>query len=181
MNPRLLLSSTFLAGAALLGVPSGESGSLLAGAPGCEPFAPLLIEIISSDVSRGIAIIDYRVVPLIDALVIDSSLELPPGAVELSHLHARGEEVLSGDSFVGRAAVRLLESDARITLRASVSFMATAAEGQGNPDAELGLETAYVLRDLDWGDATSELDLPLVQSGEELTFDMPAIRTGGDQ
>jgi hypothetical protein len=171
-----LLSAIGLASVAFLTAQAPTSQTLVLATPGCEPLAPIRVEILSSEVQSGIADILYRVTPLIDAIAIDTAFELPVGAEQLNHDRAFGEMVAREESLTGRAFIRLPQGPVRITLRATLSFEASPTETAGVTE----IETASVLRALEWGDVIDTVDLPLVRSGDEMTFDMPATRTGGD-
>jgi hypothetical protein len=174
---KFLLLSIALCSAALFARSPQSSAPLVIERADCESIAPLNVEILSSEVSSGIADIVYRITPLLVALKVESSFDLPGGATLLSHMPAAGEDIAANRTLSGRAKVRLPEDAGRITLRSTISFTPTSnANGAAN---EL-VERASALRDLTWGDFSDEINLPLVQSGDELSLDMPATRTGSD-
>lgn len=174
---KFLLLSIALCSAALFARSPQSSAPLVIERADCESIAPLNVEILSSEISNGIADIVYYITPLIDALNVETSFDLLGGATLLSHIPAAGEDISASRILSGRAKVRLPEAAGRITLRSTISFTPTP---NANGAASELVERASALRDLTWGDFSNYIDLPLVQSGGELSLDMPATRTGSD-
>jgi len=143
---------------------------------GCKPLPPIQLQVTDSAWVGSVLELEYHVAPELDALRLETTVELPDGGELVTHVAASGRDLAADSERSGLVAVRL--SDAELAAGGDVELRVAVTFAASGDDGSAGVETQTLVHRVSFGERDLGLDEVLAFDGglAEPSLEVPAVR-----